>query len=87
MSLSLCSAFAQELPEVIPPSPTVANLMQFEEVPVSYYTGQPNISIPLYSKAINGDLAINIGLSYNTQGVKINNRSGWTGTGWSLILS
>ena len=84
MSLSLCSAFAQELPKVIPPSPTVANLMQFEEVPVSYYTGQPNISIPFYSKAINGDLAINIGLSYNTQGVKINNRSGWTGTGWSL---
>ncbi|WP_298762061.1 hypothetical protein, partial [uncultured Psychroserpens sp.] len=56
----------------------------FEEVPVSYYTGQPNISIPIYSKAINGDLAVNIGLSYNTQGVKINNRSGWTGTSWSL---
>ncbi len=77
-------SYGQELPEVIPPSPTVANLMQFEEVPISYYTGQPNISIPLYSKAINGDLGINIGLSYNTQGVKINNRSGWTGTGWSL---
>ncbi len=76
--------FAQELPEVIPPTPTVANLMQFEEVPVSHYTGQPNIAIPLYSKAINSDLGINIGLSYNTQGIKINNRSGWTGTGWSL---
>ncbi|WP_298761858.1 hypothetical protein, partial [uncultured Psychroserpens sp.] len=47
-------SYGQELPEVIPPSPTVANLMQFEEVPVSYYTGQPNISIPIYSKAING---------------------------------
>ncbi|MEQ6123698.1 RHS repeat domain-containing protein [Pseudotenacibaculum sp. MALMAid0570] len=77
-------AMAQELPEVIPPTPTVANLMQFEEVPVSQYTGQPNISIPLYSKAINADLGINIGLSYNTQGIKVNNRSGWTGTGWSL---
>ncbi|WP_298900951.1 RHS repeat domain-containing protein [uncultured Psychroserpens sp.] len=81
----LCSmSYGQELPEIIPPSPTVANLMQFEEVPVSYYTGQPNISIPIYSKALNGDLAVNIGLSYNTQGVKINNISGWTGTGWSL---
>ena len=76
---------AQELPEVIPPSPTVANLMQFEEVPVSYYTGQPNISIPIYSKALTGDLGMNIALSYNTQGVKINSRSGWTGTGWSLM--
>lgn len=76
--------YGQELPEVIPPSPTVANLMQFEEVPVSYYTGQPNISIPIYSKALTGELSMNIALSYNTQGVKINNRSGWTGTGWSL---
>lgn len=73
-----------ELPQVIPPSPTVANLMHFEEVPVSYYTGQPNISIPLYSKTLSKDLGINIALSYNTQGVKIDNRSGWTGTGWSL---
>ncbi len=75
---------AQELPKVIPPSPTVASLMQFEEVPVSHYTGQPNISIPLYSKAMNSELGINIALSYNTQGIKINNRSGWVGTGWSL---
>jgi len=86
-----CSVSAQmsgtnnvELPEIIPPSPTVANLMQFEEVPVSQYTGQPNISIPLYSKSISGDLGINIALSYNTQGIKIDNRSGWVGTGWSL---
>ncbi|WP_298755203.1 hypothetical protein, partial [uncultured Psychroserpens sp.] len=48
------TSYGQELPEVIPPSPTVASLMHFEEVPVSYYTGQPNISIPIYSKAING---------------------------------
>ena len=76
---------AQDLPEVIPPSPTVANLMQFEEIPVSYYTGQPNISIPLHSKSLNGDLNFNMALSYNTQGIKINNRSSWTGTGWNLI--
>ena len=83
--LMTISMYGQELPEVIPPSPTVANLMQFEEVPVSYYTGQPNISIPIYSKALTGGLAMNIALSYNTQGVQINNRSGWTGTSWSLM--
>ncbi len=75
---------AQELPEIVPPSPTVANLMKFEEVPVSYYTGQPNIAIPLYSKAINSELKVNVSLSYSTQGVKMDNVSGWTGTGWSL---
>ncbi|MBL4605511.1 MAG: hypothetical protein JKY02_07600 [Flavobacteriaceae bacterium] len=77
-------SYGQDLPEVIPPTPTVANLMQFEEVPISHYSGQANISIPIYFKAINADLGINIGLSYNTQSIKINNRSGWTGTGWSL---
>jgi hypothetical protein len=82
------AVFAQErtpeLPQVIPPSPTVANLMQFEEVPVSNYTGQPNISIPLYNRALSQDISLALSLSYNTQSVKINNRSGWTGTGWSL---
>ncbi|GGI57149.1 hypothetical protein GCM10011444_14580 [Winogradskyella haliclonae] len=59
--------------------------MQFEEIPVSHYTGQPNISIPLHSKSLNGDLDFNMALSYNTQGIKINNYSSWTGTGWNLI--
>lgn len=82
--LSTLCLFSQELPEIIPPSPTVSNLMQFEEVPVSYYTGQPNISIPIFSKSIGSNLSLDISLSYNTQGIKINNRSGWVGTGWSL---
>ena len=72
------------LPEIIPPSPTVANLMTFEEVPVDYYTGQPDISIPIYSKKLNSDMTLPIALKYNTQGVKTISRSGWTGTGWSL---
>lgn len=73
-----------KLPEVVPPSPTVASLMSLEEVPVDYYTGQPNISIPIYSKSLNKDLTLNIGLRYSTTGVQINNRSGWAGTGWAL---
>ncbi len=74
-----------DLPKIIPPSPTVANLMQFEEIPVDNYTGQPNITIPLFSKNIHQGLGLNLALSYNTQGVKVDNRSGWTGTGWSLF--
>lgn len=69
---------------VIPPSPTVANLIDFEEVPVNHYTGQPNITIPLYSKQIHRDLGFNLQLGYSSNGVKINNRSSWIGTGWSL---
>ncbi len=72
------------IPDIIPPSPTVSNLMKFEEVPVNNYTGQPVISIPLYSKKVHNGPVLNLGLSYNTQGIKVNNVSGWTGTGWSL---
>ncbi|WP_394974847.1 RHS repeat domain-containing protein [uncultured Croceitalea sp.] len=79
--------FSQDisLPQLTPPSPTVSNLMSFEEVPVDYYTGQPDIGIPLFSKKLNGNLGMTIALKYHTSGVKIDNRSGWTGTGWSLF--
>lgn len=80
----LFTSHAQELPQVIPPSPTVANLMTLEEVPVDYHTGQPSIAIPLFSKQVNKDLVISGALQYSTQGVKIDSRSGWEGTGWSL---
>ncbi|MEQ6122705.1 hypothetical protein AAON49_00725 [Pseudotenacibaculum sp. MALMAid0570] len=73
-----------KLPEVIPPSPTVASLMKFEEVPVDYYSGQPNIVIPIYSKSIGNGIGLNVALRYTTSGVKIDSRSGWVGTGWAL---
>ena len=73
-----------DYPEVVPPAPSVASLMRFEEVPVDYYTGQPNISIPLGNVLINKDLSYPIALQYNTQGIRIEERSGWTGTGFSM---
>lgn len=73
-----------ELPEIVPPSPTVANLMKFEEVPVDNYSGQPDIAIPMLSKSIGAGLTLSAVLKYNTQGIKIENRSGMTGTGWSM---
>ncbi len=75
-----------DLPNVIPPSPTVANLMKFEEVPVDTYSGQPNISIPLFSKALDGGLGFSVSLNYNSSGIRVDERSSWTGTGWSLFV-
>ncbi|WP_040278296.1 hypothetical protein [Psychroserpens damuponensis] len=73
-----------DLPTIIPPSPTVATLMRFEEVPVNHYTGVPDISLSLYLAKLSNNLNLNIGLSYNPSGVRVDERSGWTGTGWSL---
>jgi len=73
-----------DLPSVIPPSPTVSSLMRFEEVPVDYYTGVPDINIPLTSKQVNGEIQVPLSLRYNPMGVRVDERSGWTGTGWAL---
>ncbi|QYJ68823.1 RHS repeat protein [Flavobacterium litorale] len=75
---------APKLPEIIPPSPTVANLMHFEEVPVDMHTGQPNIAIPLASKNLGAGLTLPIALRYSTLGIRPQDRSGWVGKGWSL---
>ena len=73
-----------DYPEVVPPPPSAASLMRFEEVPVDYYTGQPNISIPLGNISISKDLSYPIALRYNTQALRVDERSGWTGTGFSM---
>ncbi|WP_420571678.1 DUF6443 domain-containing protein [Kordia sp.] len=72
------------LPTIIPPAPTVAALMRFEEVPVDHYTGQPNISIPLGSVPMLDGMNYPISLQYNTQGIRVDERSGWLGTGFSM---
>ncbi|QSS96314.1 RHS repeat protein [Psychroflexus sp. ALD_RP9] len=72
-----------QLPNIVPPSPSVANLMRFDELPVNYYTGQPDISLPLVS-AQSKDFSIPISLSYSTLGNRVDERSGIVGTGWSI---
>ncbi|MEQ8336968.1 MAG: RHS repeat domain-containing protein [Cyclobacteriaceae bacterium] len=77
------SILAQELPVVIPPSPTAATLGQYGEVPVNNYTGVPSISIPLY-EVNSGDISVPITLSYNSSGIKVSQEASSVGLGWSL---
>mgnify|MGYP006162698409 CR=1 FL=1 len=39
----------QEIKEIGIPSPETASITKFIEAPVSYNTGIPNISVPLYT--------------------------------------
>ncbi|NML36508.1 hypothetical protein HHL17_04800 [Chitinophaga sp. G-6-1-13] len=68
---------------VIPPSPTAAAMAKFGEIPVSYYTGVPNISIPLY-EVKNNDLFVPISINYHSSGIKVEEEASWVGLGWSL---
>lgn len=68
--------------ESLPPSPTVAALGSYGNIPVSYHTGVPEISIPLYTLAVKG-LEIPVALSYHSNGLLVDERASNVGLGWS----
>lgn len=65
------------------PTPNAAELGRYGDVPVSYFTGKADISIPLYSLEVKG-VTLPITLNYNSSGVLVNNLPGWLGDNWSL---
>ena len=73
----------KELPSVMPASPTAFEFLKYGEVPISKYTGIPNVSIPIYTIKAKG-LDIPIHLTYHSNGFRVNEEAGWTGLGWSL---
>jgi len=75
-----------DLPQMIPPSPTVSSLMKFEEVPVSNYTGVPDISIPLFNvPSQSKDISVDISLKYHTSSIAADEISSDVGLGWNLF--
>ena len=73
-----------QLPSIVPHSPTVASLGKYIDFPVSLYTGQANISIPLYELQV-GDITVPVSLSYHTGGIKVEEISSFVGLGWTLM--
>jgi hypothetical protein len=67
----------------IPASPDAAALGKYGNIPVSPYTGVPNISIPLYTIK-SGDLSLPVSLSYHSGGNKIEEMASSVGLGWTL---
>jgi len=68
------------------PPPTANSLMKFEEVPVSYYTGIPDISIPLFNIPTNNKhVNLDIQLKYHPLSAKPKDKSGEQGLGWNLL--
>lgn len=82
--LLLTSVFAQ-IPQEPPnaKSPNAASLGLYGEIPVSYFTGVPNIEIPLYTLT-SRDITVPISLSYHASGFRPDMHPGWVGMGWNL---
>lgn len=69
--------------DVTLPSPQVASLGKFGEVPVSYFTGVPSIGIHLYT-VTQGNLSLPISVNYHSSGIRVAELASWVGLGWSL---
>lgn len=84
LALSLLGAGLQaqtDLPQVF--SPNAAELGKYGKIPVSYFNGLPNITIPLTElRAKNYTLPIY--LTYHAGGNKPDQHPGWVGLGWTL---
>lgn len=66
-----------------PVSPSAFQFLKYDEMPVSEYTGVPNISIPLYNIEEDG-VNIPINLTYHSGGIRVNQEASWVGLGWDL---
>lgn len=75
-----------KVPNVLPPSPDVASLEKFGNIPVSFSTGVPDISIPIWNISC-ANLKWPISLSYHAGGIRVDEIASSAGLGWSLVGS
>lgn len=68
---------------IVPPSPEATAFSKYVEMPVSLYTGVPQIAVPLW-KLSDKDLEASVGLSYHAAGNKVEDIAPRTGLGWTL---
>ena len=58
---------------------------QLTSVPVNYFTGMPNISLPLYSyQNANNGLSLNVSIDYSPGGIRVQEQPTSVGLGWAL---
>ena len=83
INLLVVSTYAQLLPVNNLPTPDAAKLGTFGSVPISEYTGIPQVSVPLY-EVKDGNLTVPISVDYHLSTVKPHIQPGIVGLGWAL---
>ncbi len=69
--------------DVVLPTPNEAALGKYGDIPVSHYTGIPNISVPIHTLA-EASLSHNVSLNYHAGGVRVAEVASRVGLNWSL---
>jgi len=78
-------AVAQRLTDMVnyPITPQASAIFKSIDAPVSYYTGQPDVSIPIYTISQDG-VQVPIGISFNTSGILVTEEATNIGIGVRL---
>ncbi|SEP46086.1 YD repeat-containing protein [Mucilaginibacter sp. OK283] len=77
------SAEFRSLVQVSTVSPNSASLGKFGNIPVSYVTGIPSVTIPLYEVTA-GAIKLPLSLDYHGGGVRVDELASSVGTSWAL---
>lgn len=70
--------------QIHPISPEAAKQNQTQSIPVNFYTGTPQIGVPIYTLQ-EGNLAVPVGLAYNASGIRAGEVASWCGLGWNTV--
>lgn len=82
LSVTVLSIAQDRLPANMP-TPGASSICRYGNIPMSYYSGTPNITIPLYTLNCH-EVELPIYLSYDASGVQLNQLPSWTGENWSM---
>lgn len=75
-----------EAAQIIPQSPSAAQMMSYVDRPVTLYSGTVGVSVPLCEvKAY--DITLPLSLSYGTTGFVPSQEATWVGLGWNFSLN
>lgn len=85
LGVGVTASFGQtpSLESLIPKPPEAAAFSKYTDIPVSLYTGVPDISIPIYTLN-EANISVPIALSYHASGIKVQDVETWVGLGWTL---
>lgn len=64
-------------------TPTAAELSKYGDIPMNYYTGRANVTIPLYSTT-QRNVTLDVNMTFDTGAINMNTLPSWTGHGWTL---
>ncbi len=82
-AVSYCQGDPHVLAHLSAPGPTAFELGKYGQVPVGMFTGTPDVRIALYEFKTR-NLSVPVSVSYNSNGIKVDELGSNAGLGWSF---